>query len=380
MKLLYCFFLSAGLLACSKNGSGGAGSDGVRIKIDVQAPEIATYDRIIDSVRYVKLEATDESLMARVNKIAFLDSLMYLLDTKTNAVFTFTRNGKFKFKIDRQGAGPEEYVTIQDFTLNKHLSTVDILDLAGKKILRYRTTDGEFVETVPFRQEADYFAAGPEGSYLTFGFRNGFFMADKADGAYTPVQPFSSSFPLMYENIGYLYKTKNQEPAFFSPADNSIYHLENGVARKRYVFSYRNSATPADFPGAAFPGIPANLQTNGITLIAHTETPEWIYQGYAILKNQTSGSFLYYKKARKAYYFTHIDYFPGVIFPGAVVQESADDFLVMTSGSIPPDKIIEVAKMYPYQDKCAGFIRLLEGMTENDNPLLQFIYPKKELL
>lgn len=379
MKFLYGTFLLAGLLACSKNGSSGSDQAVIRVEINVQTPEIAVYDRIIDSVRYVKLEASDESLMDRVDKIAFLDSSMYLLDRKTNVVFVFNRSGKFMFKIDRQGAGPEEYVSINDFTINKLLSTVDVLDLHGKKVIRYRTSDGVFVETEPFKQEADYFVAGPEGNYLTFGFRNGFLLTDRATGTVTPVQRFSYSLPLLYENIGYVYKMKDQEVGFFSPADNSIYHLENGIPRRRYEFSYLNCLTPADFPHAGFPNIPENMETDGITWIAHVETPEWIYQGYAVLKNQTAGFFIYYKDERKAYYFTHIDYFPGMILPEVVPLDITEDFLVMTPGSMPLDIIRENVKIYPYQDKCADFIRLLDEMTENDNPLLQIIYPKKKL-
>ena len=101
MKFYLYLFICLGLLGCRRKAV--AGSEKVlTTEVVLSKLEPVEYDRLIDSVRYVKLEVNDEAVIARIDKIAFHDSLLYILDTKSSSVFVYDKAGKYRFKIASQ--------------------------------------------------------------------------------------------------------------------------------------------------------------------------------------------------------------------------------------------------------------------------------------
>lgn len=163
MKIYFYFFICFVLLAC--RGKQAADDGKVRrTEVILSKLEPVEVDRLIDSVRYIKLETSDEAIIARIDKIVFQDSLIYLADTRSNAVFVYDRAGKYRFKIASQGPGPEEYINLMDFTVDPAAGSVDVLDM--HKIVRYDMSDGKFIESISLDHPANYLLATANKGYL----------------------------------------------------------------------------------------------------------------------------------------------------------------------------------------------------------------------
>jgi hypothetical protein len=94
---------------------------------------------------------SEESLFGYVDKIIIHSDKFYILDrTKTRRINVFDSSGKFSHTIGKIGGGPEEYMKIEDFTIDEKNSQVIILsypsviyryDLDGRLIERKKISD-----------------------------------------------------------------------------------------------------------------------------------------------------------------------------------------------------------------------------------------------
>lgn len=112
-KYLWIFFL---LVACNHKDTNTVPGTLKTITINIDKKEKVQLSYFIDSI---KLETRADILIAKANKVGYFDRLYYILDRNSNAIYTFDESGNFNFKISRQGRAPEEYVEIDDFTINK---------------------------------------------------------------------------------------------------------------------------------------------------------------------------------------------------------------------------------------------------------------------
>jgi hypothetical protein len=108
---------------------------------------------------FIPLETNENSIISGINKIYFTDNHIYILDRDGGkGVFIFDRNGKFIRKIGRTGGGPGEYVSIDDFTIDKNNLTVYLLT-NRENILLYRV-DGKYIRSF----KTDFYASKIEYS------------------------------------------------------------------------------------------------------------------------------------------------------------------------------------------------------------------------
>ena len=117
--------------------------------LDLNLPKENFID-MIESVELMQFEETDESLLSTIRKINRLDDgFVFHTDKKlgTNehtTIYFFDENGKFKNKINRQGQGPEEYISIGSLWVENGLVTVYSMP---KSIIYRYTPEGEFVDS-----------------------------------------------------------------------------------------------------------------------------------------------------------------------------------------------------------------------------------------
>lgn len=103
---------------------------------------------LIRDFDFTLLETSEECLIGAVNKI-LSDKGSYFIHLKeNNAVFRFSYEGKFINSIGSLGKGPQEFNEAWDVALDKDNEMISILDLKGRKIIRY-TYDGKFSEIIP---------------------------------------------------------------------------------------------------------------------------------------------------------------------------------------------------------------------------------------
>lgn len=374
MKIYFYFFICFVLLAC--RGKQAADDGKVRrTEVILSKLEPVEVDRLIDSVRYIKLETSDEAIIARIDKIVFQDSLIYLADTRSNAVFVYDRAGKYRFKIASQGPGPEEYINLMDFTVDPAAGSVDVLDM--HKIVRYDMSDGKFIESISLDHPANYLLATANKGYLLFSLFTGLAQVDDRGENLKILDKYDAKYPIVTNNEGYMYRCPGDSAGYFSPIDYTMYRVRNGKLTPVHAFTFPDHVTPGDFPGYSSMNYPEKLKSNGVEILAHQETPSWIFQRCGIIKDEVVLSYLYSKKEDRLYLFSFIKNFPGVILPSWIVQENANNCLVMTSNANASDMLKEMLARNPQVGDATEFKRILDGMSEDDNPLLQLIYLKE---
>lgn len=76
--------------------------DSVVIRMDPDNVLGGSVSQIFDSVEYVPLETTKESLFGRIDQLIVTDSLYYILDRSSDQILMFRKNGKFFSRIQMQ--------------------------------------------------------------------------------------------------------------------------------------------------------------------------------------------------------------------------------------------------------------------------------------
>jgi len=157
MKHYIIFLLSLCFIACGKVGDSISNIDTSQIEEIIINTEHRSpwspYEKeafkaedslFSEDVFFVKLETTDESLIANISDIFFDDSLIFVVDTKMKSVFIFDFEGNYINKIAAFGAGPCEYGTLYNVFLDRKNKYVVIVDTPRGKIYSY-SYDGKCV-------------------------------------------------------------------------------------------------------------------------------------------------------------------------------------------------------------------------------------------
>lgn len=96
------------------------------------------------SAKIVSLETNDECLMEDVREVRQYQSYLYVLDTRGD-LFVFDTNGKFINKIGERGNGPDQYLKLSSFFIDKKEKNIAVIDDVKNKIFYYDLI-GNFVD------------------------------------------------------------------------------------------------------------------------------------------------------------------------------------------------------------------------------------------
>lgn len=110
---------------------------------------------IVDSLQYIKLETTDESLIGNIDKLFATKERLILLDRdNAESIYLFNLQGEFINKISRMGRGPNEYLSIEDIAVDEDAEQIILWDSQAGKLLIYGF-DGTFINAMPFPYYGD---------------------------------------------------------------------------------------------------------------------------------------------------------------------------------------------------------------------------------
>ena len=125
------------------------------IFVDIDRPERASLFDYFRSIELIPLETSNDALVAGAGKIINHQGNCYILDPTQSIIFVFDQTGKFLFKIDKKGQGPEEYTFIRDFNINLFSGNLELLEPYGR--VQIYDLSGNYIETK--RIEYDGFRA-----------------------------------------------------------------------------------------------------------------------------------------------------------------------------------------------------------------------------
>lgn len=107
----------------------------IRIDIENSANNPFNLSNLSKEVSYIKLETNDSCLINSIKAIFYIDNQIIIRDN--NSILFFDNTGKFQYKVNHQGDGPEEYLRLSDFDICSKNETMHILDTRKKQILQY---------------------------------------------------------------------------------------------------------------------------------------------------------------------------------------------------------------------------------------------------
>ena len=359
------------------------------IKIE-HKPKYSAFDisAILDTVKFVKLELTEESLIGNINKVIVFEDRIYVLDTRTYSLFVFNIDGEYLFKISKIGKGPEEYIQLDFFDIDYVNRQIVLTDLMGYWILRY-DLKGNYIS----RQKIPFWIEGivpifDKGVVVYANHRDNkrkikqeynIFYLDSLMQILKAYFPYNSSnfknprikFSTPQEGSFYMY---NKNMHFFSAFKNQVYQVAEDGLKPKYSF---------DFEGKVFNEKYLNQKNK---LKKYMDKGDFYRLGY-VLENddfvifsfyQNSlriGHFGYYSKnSRKVICSTGFTVGKNNYFYGYNI--AAYDSWIITK--IQPDQLLSWSK---YIDKKKTHLNnkytilkkhAADGITLDDNPLLMF--------
>lgn len=137
MKIIPSILITLGtcLSACSVPDSPHPqGVPEITLDLDQTVQEKLFYSSFVDSIAYIPLETTEESLLGEIRDILITDSLIFVLPEERTSIYLFDHAGNFLRKIKKAGMGPGEYSVINQFSYNKKRKS---LAIASHKIIEY---------------------------------------------------------------------------------------------------------------------------------------------------------------------------------------------------------------------------------------------------
>lgn len=117
-------------------------------EIEVDLKSVTSY-KVKDFFNFdsaIKLETTTESLIAKIEKIAFYNNNIYILDFVQSCLFVFDEEGDFLYKIDKKGDGPKNYIYLTDFHIDQNNKLLYLYDGIKGEILKYSINGDLFLE------------------------------------------------------------------------------------------------------------------------------------------------------------------------------------------------------------------------------------------
>ena len=145
MKLLirYSAIISLLLLCCCNKVQENTKKNVISVDIN-KKNNISIFD-LFEKVEIVPLETNDLSLIRDISKVICHNKIFYVFDFEEKKIFAFDDDGKFIFKIDNRGQGPQEYLYIADFDIDKDNNFLTLLDAIKKELNEY-SLDGIFLD------------------------------------------------------------------------------------------------------------------------------------------------------------------------------------------------------------------------------------------
>jgi hypothetical protein len=119
----------------------------INITIDINKSEKADISEYVDSVRYIKLQTTDDNLIGFIKRVFFLDDRILVTDGQIGQILIFDNEGNFLNKIKKIGQGPGEYTGIAASLFDHMSKSIIIYNISLSKMLFY-TLDGKFIKEI----------------------------------------------------------------------------------------------------------------------------------------------------------------------------------------------------------------------------------------
>lgn len=147
----YLFFCTATFAQTGKIDS----SEMATLRIDPQTARGAAVSQVFSEVEFIPLETTKESLFGNIHKLKIIDSHYVIFDYDTKTILIFTKDGKFRSKINaskiEQEKNDKDKAQFYGFTTRKENNTEFII-LSSQSNAFYFDLNGKQIKKIPLKE------------------------------------------------------------------------------------------------------------------------------------------------------------------------------------------------------------------------------------
>ena len=241
MKYLFWYILFL-LMGCNEINKE------VKIVFDVNQGKTGDVSEVFEDRKIVFLETLEESLLTEVTKIICAEDRIYILDEPANSIVVFDTTGKFISAIRPSGRGPQEYMGISDFTINREKGQLIVhahrpgkllffnLDCRFQNEIPYKSLvsamswkDGQLILVNSLQENSPYF------TFLSFN--------DKGEISEKRVSSFKEKINSNQYTVGSLLLS-GEKMTFARRFDNTLYSLEGDRVIPRYILDFNGYNVP----------------------------------------------------------------------------------------------------------------------------------------
>lgn len=142
LKKLNAILIAALLISCSIENENRVKFTSIEIKSI--SDEVRT-NLYFEMDTFIRL--SNDVPLGKIERIIISDSLIYVLDNIPK-VICFDYYGQVKFKIDKKGKGPNEFLKLIDFSIDSNNKTLALLDERQMKVMLFNSENGEFLKNI----------------------------------------------------------------------------------------------------------------------------------------------------------------------------------------------------------------------------------------
>lgn len=333
-------------------------------------------DTFNDFFRYshlIPLETNDGCLIRFISKIAFYKEHIYILDALDKGVLAFDMHGHFVRGYKHLGQGPEEYVSLTDFSIQN--DTLHLIDCGQGRLLSY-TLDDAFISAAPIEKtDAIYlFSKDRYASNRGFGLAKQNSNTSKSYAFYDNGKMIVEDVPFNKHLLGRRFTYGFGNNYFYTYADSvfTLFPLNDTI----YGVNPQ-SGKLSPYIAIETGGESISLKDGEAQVKKLSETGTSIF---ALYKWNSHLLFTYKKGKEWVNVLTHND---NVLFHGQFIRD--ENYLPIHTVSYDTDKehnlllsIIQPSEIgfQPYSDKSPVIKELAAKVTDDSNPILVFYQPQ----
>jgi len=342
----------------------------------------------VDSVKFIRLETTEESLINNINTVFFVDDEVVIVDKMSGKILVFDNNGNYIRKIANRGRGPGEYLGITSCNYDNERRQLSIYDDSTHKLLLYDLL-GNFIKEIlidtaksaPMRAPIRDMVNLPNGHYLCYnelisqeaGDCSGLWEIDSDGNFVRNIFKYDITIPFVYNRYySYFQTLLDRTTAVRDILHNDIYYYKNGKIIKYISWDIMDNILMnyigQDFSEETFSYCLTIQDKNGYVI------------GTWIDKNGQPTYFRYNKNHNKigfAETFDNSDI--DAVWTHKVIDSNLNNALLIDLSSMSVTRMLKQESTPPHTKEILN--RLNAGMSEAEiekaNPIIEILYLKK---
>jgi hypothetical protein len=389
MKKFFYILLIISFAGCKgKDGSTETGR--INIVIDTDNARKVDISEYVDSVKYIKLQTTDDNLVGSINKVFFVDNRILVTDSKVSQILIFDTDGKFLNKIKKIGTGPGEYTGIAASFFDPASNSIIIYNSKLRKMLFF-SLDGEFLKEIhKFNDNAliRTMINLPNGNFLCYTYdltpkqvgeeASGLWEVDSLGNFVRSFFTITDLYPVIYnQDNSPLTLLPDGKISVMDVIWGNIYHFESDSLREYISYEVK---------GNSLKSLKGNSYSKEQYTSCYTSQDKggYIFTSWYEVGKNNSYMTVYSKKDNK-----NVLIYPEKMFwskqtfvmPHGELLIDSNNFDALVT-SITGDVIFDFLKENNASDKTKADLNgLIKGMNESErmdmNPVLQLLYIKK---